>query len=91
MLQQIQITVTGQVQGVGFRYSVLDEAQKLGLTGWVKNYDVNSVIITAVGPKESLLTLLAWCQTGPALAKVTQVTHNWKGKIGGFKDFKIVV
>ena len=68
--------VSGHVQGVWFRASTRDEAQKLGLTGWARNLPDSRVEVMAAGEKEQLLTLYHWLQNGPPLAKVTQVTYE---------------
>lgn len=69
--------VRGRVQGVWFRASTQKEAERIGLTGWVKNCDDGSVEIHAEGDEESLERFMAWCHEGPALAKVTQVDRDW--------------
>ena len=69
----LHIWVTGKVQGVYFRGSTAKKANKLALSGWVKNLDDGRVEILAQGTAESLKALLDWCGHGPVLAKVDEV------------------
>ena len=74
MIKQIEITVTGKVQGVFFRESTKAEAIKLGITGTVKNLpNGNQVFIVAQGEELKLSELIGWCHQGPAAAKVDKV------------------
>jgi len=66
-------TVTGRVQGVSFRYHTVRQAERLGLTGWVRNQEDGSVRLEAQGPQEAVEELLAWLQHGPPAARVDGV------------------
>ncbi|MTH46796.1 acylphosphatase [Intestinirhabdus alba] len=66
--------VYGRVQGVGFRYTTRQEAQRLGLTGYAKNRDDGSVEVVACGEAERVKMLLAWLKEGgPRSARVDRV------------------
>lgn len=65
--------ILGQVQGVGFRAFVVDQAQFLGLTGWVRNMRGGGVELLAAGPEDRVLALLEVCKEGPPLAEVTGI------------------
>lgn len=66
--------VHGRVQGVGFRYTTQQEAQRLGLTGYAKNMDDGSVEIVACGEGEQVEKLLKWLKSGgPRSARVERV------------------
>jgi len=65
--------VTGRVQGVWFRQSTAEQANRLGLQGWVRNEDDGSVRGEASGTSESLATLHQWLQRGPETARVDSV------------------
>jgi len=65
--------VTGRVQGVGFRWSAVREARRLGLRGWVRNAEDGSVEVEAEGPAPKLEAFLAWLRQGPAGAFVRDV------------------
>ena len=62
--------VKGRVQGVGFRYSAIREAQRLRLCGWVRNTIAGDVEAWAEGPSEKLALFQAWLRRGPQLARV---------------------
>ena len=68
--------VCGRVQGVGFRYSALQEAQRLGLAGWVRNADNGDVEVWAEGPEEQLSLFLAWLRRGPRYSHVDSVKQK---------------
>lgn len=55
-------TITGQVQGVGFRYRARYAAQTLGLTGWVQNEDDGSVTLEVQGDPDKFMSLFAMIQ-----------------------------
>ncbi|WP_435947791.1 acylphosphatase [Dryocola sp. BD586] len=66
--------VHGMVQGVGFRYSTQHEAQKLGLTGYVRNMDDGSVEVLACGESQRVEQLVDWLKAGgPRSARVDKV------------------
>jgi acylphosphatase len=65
-----QIRVRGRVQGVGFRYSLRDEAQRLRLAGWVRNRADGSVEALLQGEAADVDVLIAWARRGPRGARV---------------------
>ena len=65
--------IRGQVQGVGFRYSTRQEAQRLGLSGWVRNCPDYTVEVTATGKNDLLDAFEQWLHLGPPGARVQQV------------------
>lgn len=69
-----KIRVTGQVQGVGFRWSTATEARSIGITGYVKNLPDGSVYIEAEGSREQLNAFIEWCKHGPGFSFVESVT-----------------
>jgi acylphosphatase len=66
----IHCYVTGKVQGVWFRASTKDEAEKLGITGWARNLADGRVEILACGEKDKIAILSDWLKQGPPLANV---------------------
>lgn len=66
-------TVTGLVQGVGFRYSTQRTASRLRLVGWVRNRPDGSVEVFAQGKPDAVSKLHSWLQKGPPGARVDRV------------------
>lgn len=85
----VYLKISGRVQGVYYRASMQEEAQKLGLTGWVMNRSNGSVEALAEGSKAKLEELIAWCQQGPAGARVTAVDTQWQKPENNFVGFTI--
>jgi acylphosphatase len=81
--------VHGLVQGVGFRWFVLREADDLALVGWVRNQADGSVEIVAEGPDDRLDRLLALVQDGPPGAFVSRVDARREPARGDLADFSI--
>jgi acylphosphatase len=67
------LKISGRVQGVGFRYSMSEEAERLGVTGWVRNRRDGTVEAVVDGAKDALDAILAWARRGPRGASVTDV------------------
>ncbi|MBZ9655548.1 acylphosphatase [Phyllobacterium lublinensis] len=67
------VRIKGRVQGVSFRLWTRTEAEKLGLTGWVRNEDDGSVSALVVGPDAAMETMLALFWKGPPGASVVSV------------------
>jgi acylphosphatase len=69
-MKAVTIRITGKVQGVFFRASTKDEADRLGLSGIVRNEPDGSVYIEAEGSEEMILSFEQWCRKGPSRARV---------------------
>jgi acylphosphatase len=67
------LVISGSVQGVGFRYSMAEEAERLGLTGWVRNRRDGTVEAVVDGDPHALETILTWARRGPRGARVTDL------------------
>ncbi len=72
------VTVHGLVQGVWFRASTKDEADRLGVTGWVSNLPDGSVEAVFEGEKKKVEEIVGWCHRGPSGAKVSKVKIVWE-------------
>jgi len=81
--------VEGHVQGVGFRYFVLEKAVDLELKGWVRNTYDGKVEVLAEGERQALEELLGALEIGPHGAYVSQVEHRWEEADGRFRAFSI--
>ena len=84
-----QIRIRGRVQGVYYRASMVQEAHKARLCGWVRNREDGSVEAVAEGTRAAIESLLAWCLQGPPGARVERVDVTWADATGEFSGFVI--
>jgi acylphosphatase len=73
MIETKLLCIYGAVQGVGFRVAMAREAQRLDLTGWVRNRADGSVEAIVQGPAEAVAQMLEWAKRGPRGASVSRV------------------
>ena len=71
-----QLRVTGRVQGVGYRYALLCEAQANGIYGWVRNRRDGTVEAVIQGDPQAVEKLVDWAKRGPRGARVTGVEEQ---------------
>lgn len=69
----VHLSITGRVQGVGFRDWLAGEARAHDLSGWVRNRRDGSVEAVLAGDAEALQAVLAACRRGPPMARVENV------------------
>ena len=86
---RLEATIRGQVQGVGFRYHVMREARRLGLSGWVANEVDGSVRAVIEGPSAALDHMEETLRSGPPGALVDRVSAVRMPSTGGFEGFTI--
>jgi acylphosphatase len=87
--ERLEATVRGNVQGVGFRWFVVRNAARLGLSGWTANEPDGSVRVVAEGTVEALDDLLGRLQQGPAGAHVAAVDAQRSPAQGNLGSFTI--
>ena len=83
------VRVRGKVQGVFFRYSAKLEANRLGLTGWIRNCEDGDVQAIVEGPRKQVVEFVAWCRVGPPGAMVSEVLVNETPATGSFSAFRV--
>jgi acylphosphatase len=76
--EELHAVVHGRVQGIGFRYFVVEHALALGLRGYARNLSNGDVEVLAQGPRSALERLLLLLRQGPSPAYVTEVTTTWR-------------
>ena len=86
----VKMKITGKVQGVGFRYFVLRQAQKLGINGWVSNKSNGDVEAFAQGEKVDLEQFIAKVKEGPSFSRVEDVSLNWVNEADQYFGFEIL-
>lgn len=82
------VFISGKVQGVGYRFSTMHEANKLGISGWVRNMPDGRVEAVFEGDMATLSQMLQWCHKGPRAAKVEDVAVDYKAA-EGLRGFEI--
>ena len=84
----LEIKIFGRVQGVGFRYFVKRQADKLGLKGFCKNEEDGGVLIVSSGEKENQENFIKNLQRGPLFARVDNLNVKEVQEFQS-EDFKI--
>ena len=84
-----RVIVTGRVQGVFFRYSTREVANRLHVFGWVKNRWDGKVEAVFEGERERVEEMIEWCHEGPPGAHVQRVDTNWEEYLAEFDQFSI--
>jgi len=85
----VHLLIKGKVQGVFYRATAKKIADKLKLTGWIKNTINDDVEATVTGGEEQLQQFINWCKKGPEKAKVEDVITTQETETP-FNDFEIV-
>jgi acylphosphatase len=75
-VKTLHLQILGRVQGVWYRESMRREAERLGVTGWVRNRPDGSVEAVAQGPAEAVDALVEWARTGPPQARVERIVQT---------------
>jgi acylphosphatase len=87
-LVRAHVVVTGHVQGVGFRFTTVDQAQRLGVRGWVRNQPDGSVEVQAEGERAAVEALVRYLHRGPPGARVDDVALRWDAHVGDLGPFR---
>jgi len=83
------VIISGDVQGIGFRFNTRIKARNLGLTGWVRNLSDGNVEAVFEGEENKVREIIDWCKKGPFLARVDNVKvdfNEYKGEFEGFES-----
>lgn len=86
---RVRLTVTGTVQGVGYRYFAIRAARRLGVHGWVRNHPGGSVEVLAEGPAGMIKEFVTELRRGPVSADVTDVIVQPEPYHAEFKEFEL--
>ena len=82
-----RLVIRGLVQGVGYRYSMMEAAARHGVSGWVRNRADASVEAVVQGPADAVEAITAWARRGPRGARVDRVEeHPADGDFAGFEQ-----
>lgn len=88
-IKRIRAVVQGRVQGVFFRAYTQEEAQRLGLVGWVRNRPDGAVEAVAEGEAEQVDQLASWLRQGPPSARVSGLEIKAEEPEGDLLSFDI--
>lgn len=88
-MKSYRLNIKGRVQGVWFRQSALDYANKLGISGTIRNVDDGSVEIFIQGQDQEIDKFIEWCKIGPSQAEVTGIKII-EVEPENFEGFKII-
>ena len=83
-----KIHLQGKVQGVGFRYTAKEVADKLNLYGYARNMRDGTVTIESEGSKDKLEQFLSWCKTDSYKTNIEQIGFEEK-EIEGYREFSV--
>lgn len=86
--KKLRLVIHGHVQGVFFRNSMRREAQKLGVSGWVKNRSDGLVEAVVHGSPAAVDAIVRWAQRGPEFAYVERVEIELDD--GSYNGFEII-
>jgi acylphosphatase len=86
---RVRLIVEGRVQGVFFRHTTHQQANRLGVNGWVMNRPDGAVEIVAEGSKDAVEQLVRWAHHGPPGARVSSVKVKDEPYSGEFEGFDV--
>jgi len=89
-MKRIHLTISGRVQGVGFRFYTRDIALETGVKGWVKNLPNGTVEIVAEGSKEEIETFMRQLKKGYLGRNISEIIEIEETYIGTFNSFEII-
>jgi acylphosphatase len=72
-MKHLNVTVTGRVQRVGYRFSAMEAACRLSINGFVMNSGHSEVYIEAEGTEENMEHFIRWCRKGPLGSRVDHI------------------
>jgi acylphosphatase len=87
-VKRVRVTVSGRVQGVFYRATCARLAREAGLAGHVRNLPDGRVEAVFEGPGEGVDRLVAWCRTGPEMARVDEVEIVAEQPLGD-REFRV--
>lgn len=81
------VIISGDVQGIGFRFHTRIKARNLGMKGFVRNLDSGEVEAVFEGEEDKVKEMIEWCKKGPNYALVKNVKVDFEDYTGEFENF----
>ena len=89
MKSRVHVIISGRVQGVWFRANTRNQADQLGIKGWVRNTSDGNVEAVFEGEEKLVKEMLKWCNYGPPSARVEKVKVEKQPAKNDFDRFLI--
>jgi acylphosphatase len=89
MKKRVHVFYSGNVQGVGFRFTTVRIAAETGVPGWVRNLGDGRVEVIAEGNEEKLLEFLEKMRTGSMRHYIRAEDIDWQEYTGEYKSFDV--
>ena len=90
MIFKLHIFISGNVQGVSFRWVTLKKARTGNINGWIRNLSDGSVEAVFEGEETKVKALVDFCKQGPSGAIVSNVHVIYDEPVENFKTFEIL-
>ena len=87
--KRAHVWISGRVQGVCYRLETRREADRVGISGWVRNLPDGRVEAVFEGSGNQVASMIEWCRQGPAIAAVTDVAVSWEEAAEDLERFEI--
>ncbi len=87
--KRAHVLVSGRVQGVSFRYYTVQEAESVGVDGWVRNLWDGRVEAVFEGEEDAIQHMVDWVHHGPSSAQVNGCDVGWEDPVGEFDSFRV--
>ena len=87
--KRVHLLISGRVQGVYFRQSMMETAEKNNVLGWVRNLPDNRVESVLEGNSSNVDAVIEWAHFGPAGAVVDELKITEENYVGEFSEFEI--
>jgi acylphosphatase len=88
-VSRLYLVISGQVQGVGFRYAAQRQAHSLGIRGWVRNMSDGTVEAVIEGNRDAVRSFVSWARAGPSGASVDWIETSQE-PLHGETEFRIL-
>lgn len=86
---RVRLIIHGRVQGVFYRLKTQQAAERIGVTGWVRNLPDGTVEALVEGGREDVAALVDWCRQGPPMSRVDDIRITDQAFSGEFDRFSV--